>query len=256
MVSCIFSLVLGHKDGVSCISMSRSWESPKSITERSLLSEMGEICPTVSEKMFLDLVIVSRKNSGGLGIWPEAFRGDAWLPGSWKLSQERHFHRALWYSALHMVGGTHLQTWEIWGEGKFCPGVSCSAMRMVRTFQSIPGLIRTSLHMAVGGWCFGVTQPQVWVLAAQPVRRVIWAWTETSNIFSTKKIVMHTHIISPRHAKNKKLNHKVTIRRADRFLFPQNECYLYDFFFFFTFKLLLTQILLVPLLCWYPPPGS
>lgn len=71
--SLIVSPILGHKDGLSCIFLPQQLgKSPKCITQGSQLSEKSEICPTISEKMFLNPVVVSWKKSRDLGIWPRS----------------------------------------------------------------------------------------------------------------------------------------------------------------------------------------
>jgi len=161
---------------------------------------MSKICPTISEKMFLNHVIVSWKNLGGLGIWPRSLsRG--WV-ALWELKGLSGETFSQGFVILSLTYGQRHTLWFEKSEEKLSLIPVCSALLREWSEHSRASQDADS-NFFYTLWGFGVAQTQVWVLATELITHVIWAWTEALDIFNTKKIVMQKRGKLPCHSKNK-----------------------------------------------------
>ena len=106
---------------------------------------------------------------------------------------------------------------------------------------------------ACARWGFSIAETWVWVLAAGIMRWVIWAWTKTLEILSTKKVLTQKHgVWKSKTKQNKTFNQNLSGNEAD-FFFPR---WLPLEWFFSEYEVIFPQILPVTLLGWCPQLGS
>lgn len=135
-------------------------KSPESMSQGLQPSEMNRVCPALSEEMFL---IVSLKNSGGLGIWPSSpSRGWVTLWELKGLSGDTFSQGSVIPSLTYVQ---RIVSYDLRSLRRNCLVPMCSAM--LREWLEHSGASKPDMGWSFYTWWgFAITQTQVWVLDA------------------------------------------------------------------------------------------